>query len=166
MRLLKVANNIEHKLNKKADYHNVLDLLGLIPGVGEIFDAANALAYAVEGNWLYSILSIISIIPEVGDIIGKSPKLIVMLDKLESEDTKKYIDFIKEHKDDVMNAITKIKSAFLDKKDIIIEKVEDFINDDEKLKEKYADKLHKIKLELNNIEDILEKSDNLINKIK
>jgi len=52
-----------------------LDLAGLIPGVGEYADAANAALYAKEGKWLLAGLSLISTIPVVGDAIGKGGKI-------------------------------------------------------------------------------------------
>ena len=52
-----------------------LDLAGLVPGVGEFADAANAALYAKEGKWLLAGLSLISIIPAIGDAIGKGGKI-------------------------------------------------------------------------------------------
>lgn len=53
----------------------VLDVVGLIPGLGEFADAANAIAYAKQGEYLFAGLSIISMVPEIGDAIGKGGKL-------------------------------------------------------------------------------------------
>jgi hypothetical protein len=55
--------------------HVALDLVGLIPGVGEFADGANALLHAKKGEYLMAALSIISFIPIVGDAIGKSGKV-------------------------------------------------------------------------------------------
>lgn len=52
-----------------------LDLAGLIPGLGEFADAANAIDYARKGDYLFSALSLISMIPSLGDLIGKGGKL-------------------------------------------------------------------------------------------
>ena len=52
-----------------------LDLVGLIPGLGEPADIANAVLYAKDGNWLFAGLSLISIIPEIGDAVGKGGKM-------------------------------------------------------------------------------------------
>lgn len=60
----------------------VLDLAGLIPGVGEFADAANALLYAKKGDYLMAGLSLISVIPAVGDVLGKGGKLVVWTTKL------------------------------------------------------------------------------------
>ncbi len=46
--------------------HAVLDVMGLIPGFGEIADAANALLYAVEGDWINAAISAAAIVPAVG----------------------------------------------------------------------------------------------------
>lgn len=61
--------------------HFALDLAGLIPGVGEFADAANAAWYVKQGDYLMAGLSIISVIPVVGDIVGKGGKLTMLLAK-------------------------------------------------------------------------------------
>lgn len=50
--------------------HIVLDVVGLIPRVGVVADVINAAFYAVEGGWEGVVLSLISSIPGVGDVIG------------------------------------------------------------------------------------------------
>ncbi len=55
--------------------HGSLDIAGLIPVVGEPADLANAAWYAGEGAYLEAGLSLISIVPIVGDAIGKGGKL-------------------------------------------------------------------------------------------
>lgn len=59
----------------------VLDIVGLIPGLGEFADAANAISYAKQGEYLFAGLSIISMVPEIGDAIGKGGKLAVWVTK-------------------------------------------------------------------------------------
>lgn len=61
--------------------HVTLDLVGLIPGLGEAADATNALWYAKQGDYLFAALSLISVIPELGDAIGKGGKVAVALKK-------------------------------------------------------------------------------------
>jgi hypothetical protein len=60
--------------------HTVLDLAGLgfdlVGGHGVWFDAANAVWYASEKNFLYAALSLISAIPLIGDVVGKGGKLL------------------------------------------------------------------------------------------
>uniref|UniRef100_UPI0030ECA064 AHH domain-containing protein n=1 Tax=Ascidiimonas aurantiaca TaxID=1685432 RepID=UPI0030ECA064 len=47
--------------------HLLLDLAGLAPGVGAIFDAANGLLYTVEGDYAGAGLSFAAAIPFLGD---------------------------------------------------------------------------------------------------
>jgi hypothetical protein len=72
--------------------HLALDVVGLIPGVGEIADATNAAWYAGEAaresdpeekksKYLMAALSLVSVIPVVGDAVGKGGKLAVYIAK-------------------------------------------------------------------------------------
>ena len=61
--------------------HFLLDIGGLIPGVGEAADLANAAWYAKQGEYLMAALSAISMIPGVGDVIGKGSKVALSLGK-------------------------------------------------------------------------------------
>ena len=54
-----------------------LDAIGLVPGFGEPFDAANAAIHTIRGNPLMALLSAISVIPIYGDAIGKGTKLLL-----------------------------------------------------------------------------------------
>jgi len=54
-----------------------LDIVGFVPGAGEIADAINALISIVRGNMIDAFLSAISMIPVAGDIIGKSGKVVM-----------------------------------------------------------------------------------------
>ena len=54
-----------------------LDVVGFIPGAGEIADAINALISIARGNVLDALLSGISLIPVAGDVAGKSGKVIM-----------------------------------------------------------------------------------------
>ena len=56
-----------------------LDVAGFIPGYGEIADVINALDYARKGEYLFSALSVLSVIPELGDIVGKGTKYAIKL---------------------------------------------------------------------------------------
>lgn len=62
--------------------HGSLDLAGLIPGLGEVFDGANAVIYATQGEWMNAALSTISMVPEIGDLFGKGGKIVLFLEKL------------------------------------------------------------------------------------
>ena len=86
--------------------HGALDVGGLVPGFGEGADLANAAWYAAEGNYLDAGLSIISMVPIVGDIIGKGGKLAKKaggklagpaLDALKKMDFKKMLEPLAKH---------------------------------------------------------------------
>jgi len=66
----------------------VLDLAGLIPGVGEAADVINALLYAKKGDYLMAALSLVSLIPVAGDAVGKGGKVAVWLTKLATKEGK------------------------------------------------------------------------------
>jgi Mor family transcriptional regulator len=53
--------------------HGALDAAGFIPGVGEIADGLNGVIYLAEGNYLEAGLSVMSMIPLLGDL-GKAGK--------------------------------------------------------------------------------------------
>jgi RHS repeat-associated protein len=57
-----------------AQPHNALDVLGMVPIVGEAFDLANAALYLAEGNWSMAALSAIAIVPLAGDALAKGTK--------------------------------------------------------------------------------------------
>ena len=59
--------------------HLALDVAGLAPGIGEVADFTNALAYAAEGQYLNAAFSLISLIPVAGDAIGKGGKIATWL---------------------------------------------------------------------------------------
>jgi hypothetical protein len=61
--------------------HGVLDVVGMIPGLGIPFDLANALIYATEGKFLFAGLSIISALPVIGDAIGAGGKVAIAAEK-------------------------------------------------------------------------------------
>lgn len=67
--------------------HDVLDLLGMIPGVGFVFDGINAIWYAAEGDYFNAACSLVSALPGVGDAFGafskagKSCKLVTAFHK-------------------------------------------------------------------------------------
>ena len=63
--------------------HAGLDVVGLVPGIGEGADLANAIWYAKNGEYLSSALSVISMIPEIGDLVGKGTKYLSKVGRLE-----------------------------------------------------------------------------------
>ena len=54
--------------------HDVLDFLGMIPGVGFVFDGINAAWYAFEGDYFNATTSFVSMLPGAGDAIGAFAK--------------------------------------------------------------------------------------------
>ncbi|MFN3785127.1 MAG: AHH domain-containing protein [Spirosomataceae bacterium] len=59
----------------KGIIHTSLDIIGLVPLVGELADGTNAVFYLAEGDKVNASLSAISIIPVVGDAAGKGSKV-------------------------------------------------------------------------------------------
>ena len=65
-------------LGKVMDWVQVgFDIAGLIPGLGEGFDAINAVISLSRGRPLEALCSIISLFPGIGDAIGKTGKLLL-----------------------------------------------------------------------------------------
>jgi len=87
MRLLREYIKLELQEDTSA-MNIVLDVAGLIPGVGEVADLANAVDYARKGDYLFSALSLISVIPTIGDLVGKGGKVALALSKLGKGGTK------------------------------------------------------------------------------
>lgn len=86
--------------------HGALDVAGLVPFIGEAADLANAAWLASEGQYLDAGLSIVSMIPVVGDIVGKGGKLATKgagklagpaLDALKKIDFKKMLEPLATH---------------------------------------------------------------------
>ena len=50
--------------------HTLLDVVGMIPIVGELADGANALMYAAEGDYVNAAVSAASMIPLAGNVVG------------------------------------------------------------------------------------------------
>lgn len=71
MKLTKIA---ESSLSDAG--HVALDIAGIVPGVGEAADATNALWYIKNRDYLSAALSLISMVPEIGDAVGKGAKYI------------------------------------------------------------------------------------------
>jgi hypothetical protein len=62
----------EHTLSSVG--HAALDVAGFVPGLGEPADFINALWYAKQGDYCSALLSLISMIPEMGDVVAKGAK--------------------------------------------------------------------------------------------
>ena len=73
--LAKRARAVDGNKIKIPDWvHNTLDVIGFIPGVGDIVDGVNAVLYLAEGDYANAALSAVSLIPVAGDAIGKGGK--------------------------------------------------------------------------------------------
>jgi hypothetical protein len=92
-----------------------LDLAGLIPGLGEFADAANALDYAKKGDYIMCALSIISMIPEIGDVVGKGGKISLWVGKT----FPKSFSVAQKYGPDVANAIKTLRDVVKKNKPLI-----------------------------------------------
>jgi|21_taG_2_1085346.scaffolds.fasta_scaffold29123_3 hypothetical protein len=61
---------------KKELPHLALDVAGLVPGFGEGADLANAGLYLKKGEYFMAALSVASMIPGIGDLVGKGGKIL------------------------------------------------------------------------------------------
>jgi hypothetical protein len=95
--------------------HLGLDLCGLIPGLGELCDTTNVVLYARRGEWLNASLSLISINPEIGDLVGKGGKLLLWLEKL----SPRAATFAAKYGPDVVNGIRQLKALLHENRQII-----------------------------------------------
>lgn len=59
-----------------------LDVAGLVPIAGEVADFLNVVISLARKDYVGSFLSLISMIPEAGDAVGKGGKLLVWMQKL------------------------------------------------------------------------------------
>ena len=71
----RVYDNLPSRETIEEAGHLALDLAGLIPVWGEAFDAVNAAWLLSKGRNLEALFSAMSVIPVVGDILGKGGKL-------------------------------------------------------------------------------------------
>jgi hypothetical protein len=61
--------------------HTMLDAAGLVPVIGELADGANAVFYVLEGDLQNASFSAISMVPIVGDALGKGTKYTIKATK-------------------------------------------------------------------------------------
>jgi hypothetical protein len=104
------------KVIKEDALNMTLDLAGLIPGIGEFADAANALIYASRGDYLMAGLSLISTIPALGDVVGKGGKVALWLEKNVSKNVAKNVV---KYGPDVVNGIKTVKTLIIQNKPLI-----------------------------------------------
>lgn len=58
-----------------------LNMASLIPGVGEVADVANGVISLAHGNYIDAAFSFVSIVPVIGDTIGKGGKIARFIEK-------------------------------------------------------------------------------------
>ena len=89
------SKNLESDLKNNSELaHFTLDAAGVIPGIGEVADGLNAIWYIKEKQWFNAALSIISLLPIAGDIIGKGTKYLAKGNKGIARFVAKYGDDI------------------------------------------------------------------------
>ena len=76
-RFVRVADDlrrIKKKLRSKNELLNTfqfgLDVLGLIPALGEVADMINAAIYGIRKMWKDMLLSLVAIAPGIGQAVG------------------------------------------------------------------------------------------------
>jgi RHS repeat-associated protein len=57
--------------------HDLLDVLGFIPVIGDILDLGNGIYYLAEGDYTNAAFSGLALIPIAGDLVSKSGKTVV-----------------------------------------------------------------------------------------
>jgi RHS repeat-associated protein len=70
--------------NTVSTIQTVLDIVGFIPVVGEVADAANGVIYAFQGDWGNALISFVAVIPVVGELgkVGRwGGKFLKLMDK-------------------------------------------------------------------------------------
>lgn len=69
---LQCYENTEKKLvsSESANWHMMLDIGGLVPGIGMVCDGVNAVWYGAEQDWENALLSGLSFIPAIGEVSG------------------------------------------------------------------------------------------------
>lgn len=107
------------ELDSREAAHVGLDVAGLVPGIGEFADLANVFAYIKEAEnadgeekleaYFYAALSALSMIPEVGDLIGKGVKYLGKGSKTVAKLTAKYGPKITKYWDKTKGLLLKTK---------------------------------------------------------
>lgn len=95
----------------------VLDLVGLIPGIGPVADLANALDYTRKGDYLFAGLSVISMLPVIGDVIGTGGKVGVWLAKAFPKGSK----MVSKYGPEVLETIKELQVAIIANEKLIDE---------------------------------------------
>ena len=85
------------------EVQNFLDIVGCLPGVGDFADGANAVIYLARGDYVNAALSATSMIPVVGDAVGKGGKALKVAAKY-GDDIFAAGRQITKHGDDIVGA--------------------------------------------------------------
>jgi len=83
-------------LHEASMLNTALDIVGLIPGA-EAADAANALLHIKQGEYFQGAMSLLSMIPAVGDIVGKAAKTLGQNSKMVGRFLAQHGDKITKH---------------------------------------------------------------------
>jgi len=128
---MKIKITKKHLLKEDTELKNIaLDIAGLVPGLGEFADLANAIDYAKKGDYLFAALSLISMVPEIGDLIGKGGKIGAWIARSFPKGAAAAVKYGPE--------IRKLKAAVASSKPII-DKLFDKLEDNEKVGEYISD---------------------------
>jgi RHS repeat-associated protein len=81
-----ISNSVQTAVNTVKQnmdiVHTVLDVAGMIPVVGEAFDAVNGVIYAVQGDYVNAALSLAACIPVVGSVATGAKLTAKVVDKV------------------------------------------------------------------------------------
>jgi hypothetical protein len=75
-------SGVLNKFNLSDAGHFALDTAGIVPFIGETADLTNAIWYSKQGQYLNAAFSLMSMIPEAGDLLGKGGKVATWILKL------------------------------------------------------------------------------------
>ena len=138
-KLLQMANVYEWQVKlafeKRDAIHLILDLVGFVPVLGEAADFTNVVLYIEESKYFLAALSLISMIPEIGDAVGKSAKTMAWLAKTAPDAT----EFVIKHGPKVAEVIKDLRTVIKANR-TLIEKVFSKAEKHEKLKD-HMDKI-------------------------
>lgn len=88
--------------------HVGLDVAGLVPIFGEAADFTNAMLYIKEKKYLFAALSFISLVPEIGDLIGKGIKYLAKNKGLAAKYLSAHVDKLDRAWDRIAPALQKV----------------------------------------------------------
>lgn len=110
-----IREELQREASLSSIGHVILDITGLIPGAGEVADVTNAALYIKEGDYFSAALSLVSIIPAIGDFVGKSGKLATWVDK----NLPKVADVLKTYGPEVLEDIEQAQEVIKNNRNLI-----------------------------------------------